>query len=90
MRRVPLAQILIVSLLMSVGEFVEVQQLSPDGLRTRFGLPPGCDPAMTALTTDAGDNRVTVAVECRVKPPESPAPTERRRPSGPAGPGSSR
>src|SRR5713101_8918272 len=37
---------------MTIAEFIEVQQLAPADLRTRFGLSPSCDPSMTALTTD--------------------------------------
>jgi hypothetical protein len=44
---------------MTTGEFVEVQKLSPDDLRTRFGLPAPCDPSVTALATDPAVNLVT-------------------------------
>jgi hypothetical protein len=30
---------------MTMAEFMEVQKLSPDALRARFGLPPACDPS---------------------------------------------
>jgi hypothetical protein len=63
-----------VTLLMSTAEFVEVQKLSPADLRTRFSLPAACDPAVTALTTDPGANRLTVAVDCRARPAETPRP----------------
>ena len=33
---------------MTALEFVEVQKLSSDELRTRFGLPLSCDPVVTA------------------------------------------
>jgi hypothetical protein len=67
--------LLAVTVPMTVGEFVEVQKLSPEDLRKRFGLPPACQPAVTALTTEPAANRVTVAVECRATPAKRPAPT---------------
>jgi hypothetical protein len=69
---------------MTTVEFVEVQKLSPDELRTRFRLPLSCDPTVTALATDPSVKLVTVAVECRVKPGGTPpaGPTD-RQPSRP-------
>jgi len=82
--------LLAVSVSMSTGEFIEVQQLSLDDLRTRFGLPPSCDPAVTALNMDPAANQMTVAIECRVVKPPTPAlpriPGERPSPH-PAGKG---
>ena len=76
--------VLAVTLSMTIAEFIEVQQLAPPDLRTRFGLSPSCDPSMTALTTDPAANRVTVAVDCRAKPaatsPPAGASGERPRP----------
>jgi hypothetical protein len=69
---------------MTTVEFVEVQKLSPEALRTRFSLPGSCDPTVTALATDPGVNLVTVAVDCRVKPggvEPIPASSERHPPS---------
>jgi hypothetical protein len=68
---------------MSPSEFVEVQQLSAEDLRARFGLPPSCDPSVTAVATDPAVSRVTVAIECRVRPGETPpsGPTDRPRPA---------
>ncbi len=75
---------------MTTGEFVEVQKLSPDDLRTRFGLPASCDPSVTALATDPAVNLVTVAVDCRVRPgaPPPAGPSERPRPPRQPGKGS--
>ena len=52
--------VLAVTLSMTIGEFIEVQQLAPADLRTRFGLLPSCDPSMTAVTPDPAANLVTV------------------------------
>jgi hypothetical protein len=71
---------------MTTVEFVEVQKLSPDDLRTRFSLPSSCDPTVTALTTDSSVKLVTVAIECRAKPGGTPPPaepTDRQQPSRP-------
>jgi len=76
---------------MTTGEFVEVQKLSPDDLRTRFGLPASCDPSVTALATDPAVSVVTVAIDCRTRPdgPAPPAgPSERQRPPRQPGKGS--
>jgi hypothetical protein len=59
---------------MTAVEFVEVQKLSSDELRTRFGLPLSCDPVVTALATDPAVKLVTVAIDCRAKP-GAPPPT---------------
>jgi len=69
--------LLAVTLSMSTGEFIEVQKLSFEELRTRFKLPPSCEPSLTASNTDPGGNKVTVAVECRERL-APPAPGERR------------
>jgi hypothetical protein len=82
--------LLAVTLSMTTGEFIEVQKLSLDELRTRFGLPTSCEPAVTAMNTDPAANQMTVAIECRSKPASPavrPAPGERRQPR-PAGKGS--
>ena len=62
-RHLPAVLGVIVSL--STPDFIEIQKLSPDDLRTRFRLPAGCNPAVTAMTTDMTANRMTVAIECR-------------------------
>jgi hypothetical protein len=71
------------TLSMTIAEFVEFQKLSPEDLRARFSLPAACDPAMTASTPDATQNRVTVGVECRVQPSVAPAdrPARSARPA---------
>jgi hypothetical protein len=78
------------TLSMSIAEFVEFQKLSPEALRDRFSLPAGCDPSVTASTSDATQNIVTVGVECRVQPSAAPPdrPAERPRPPRPAQRGS--
>jgi hypothetical protein len=71
---------------MTTAEFVEVQKLSPDELRTRFKLPPSCDPMVTALATDPAVKLMTVAIDCRTKPggaPLAPGPNDRQQPSRP-------
>ena len=74
---------------MTTGEFVEVQKLSPDDLRARFGLPASCDPSVTALATDPAVSVVTVAVDCRARPEGAPSPPiERQRPPRQPGKGS--
>jgi hypothetical protein len=57
---------------LTTAEFIEVQQLPVEALRTRFGLSPSCLPTMTALATDLTTNRVAVAIECRVDPAAKP------------------
>jgi len=68
---------------MTTAEFMDIQKLSIDDLRRRFGLAPSCDPAVTALSTDPTINQVAVAIECRAElraPSPSRAPGERRGP----------
>ena len=75
--------LLAVTVSMSTGEFVEVQKLSLDEIRTRFRLPPSCDPSLTASNTDPTANQMIVAIECRPKPATTPgprAPGERSQP----------
>jgi hypothetical protein len=67
-----------------MAEFIEVQQLAPAALRTRFGLSPSCDPSVTAVTTDPAANLVTVGIDCRANPGTTSTPVgasgERPRP----------
>ena len=64
-----LAQSLIVlTLSMSLADFIEIQALSSDDLRRRFRLQPSCDPAVTASMADPSASSLMVAIECRVKP----------------------
>ncbi|OLA95331.1 MAG: hypothetical protein AUH20_06535 [Candidatus Rokubacteria bacterium 13_2_20CM_69_15_2] len=86
-----LGQILLaVTLLMTTAEFMDVQSLSVDDLRTRFGLAPSCQPSVTASSTDQMINQVAVAIECRAEP-SAPSPGraagEHRAPSLPGKPG---
>jgi hypothetical protein len=70
------------TLSMTVAEFVEFQKLSSEELRTRFGLPAGCEPSVTAATPHTGGNSVNVGVECRVAPGSQPSGSPRpARPS---------
>jgi hypothetical protein len=90
-RRTRLARTLLAAVFsMTTVEFVEVQKLSPDDLRTRFGLPASCDPSVTALATDPAVKLVTVAIECRARPggTSPPGPSERQRPARPPAKGS--
>jgi hypothetical protein len=76
---------------MTAVEFAEVQKLSPDDLRARFALPPSCDPTVSALSTNSAVNLMTVAIECRVRPGETPSPVvpaDRQRPARPPAKGS--
>src|SRR2546428_10879288 len=84
---------------MTTAEFMDVQRLSVDELRTRFRLAPSCQPSLTALSTDPMINQVAAAIgypaELRVPPPRrgrgqrrgSPLPrqTEQARPAAPTG-----
>jgi hypothetical protein len=65
---------------LTTAEFIEVQQLSVEALRTRFGLSPSCQPTMTALATDLTTNRVAVAIECRLDPAAKSVQPPRGRP----------
>jgi hypothetical protein len=84
-RKALMRTLLAVTVSMSTGEFIEVQQLSHEDLRARFKLPPSCDPSVTALNTDPAANQMTVAIECRAR--VAPPPGDRREPR-PAGKGS--
>jgi len=73
-----LGQILLgVTLLMTTAEFMDVQRLSVDELRTRFRLAPSCQPSLTALSTDPMINQVAVAIECRAEL-SAPSPSRAR------------
>jgi hypothetical protein len=73
MRHGSIALVLAGTLSMTIAEFIEFQKLSPEDLRALMSLPAACDPAMTASTPDATQNRVTVGVECRAQPGAPPA-----------------
>jgi hypothetical protein len=77
--------LLAVTLSVTTAEFMEIQALPVESLRTRFALPPSCQPLMTALSADPSAGRMTVAIECRSEPgaePAGPRPSgERARPS---------
>lgn len=81
-----LGGILLAAFSMTAMEFVEVQKLSSDELRTRFGLPLSCDPVVTALATDPAVKLITVAIDCRAKPgapPQPSGPNDRQQPPRP-------
>ena len=65
--------LLALTLSMSLVDFFEVQQMSADGLRARFGLQPSCDPAVTASMADPAASSLMVAIECRIKPTSATA-----------------
>ena len=71
--------LLAVTVSMTTGEFIAMQQLPVEDLRARFRLPLSCDPAVTALNTDPAANQITVAIECRARPAPG-APMDRRAP----------
>lgn len=83
--RIHLAGTLVIAAVsMTIVEFAELQKLSPDDIRSRFGLPPSCDPTVTALSTDPAVNVISVAIDCRVRPGETPSPAEPRDRQPPA------
>jgi hypothetical protein len=63
--------LIVLTLSMSLADFIEVQALSSDDLRKRFRLQPSCDPAVTASMSDPSASSLMVAIECRVKPTSS-------------------
>ena len=74
--------LLAVTLSMTTGEFIEVQKLSLEDLRTRFKLPASCEPSLTALNTDPSGNQMTVAIECRERVAPPPPGDRRDRRTG--------
>jgi hypothetical protein len=72
--------LLAVTLTMTMAEFIEVQKLGPEELRSRFGLASTCDPTVTALSTNLTVNQVMVAIDCRPRP--AGEPVDRSRPPG--------
>lgn len=75
--------LIVLTLSMSLADFIEVQALSPDDLRKRFRLQPSCDPAMTASMSDPSASSLTVAIECRVKPISSTTSEDSGTPESP-------
>ena len=63
--------LIVLTLSMSLADFIEIQALSSDDLRRRFRLQPSCDPAVTASMADPSASSLTVAIECRIKPASS-------------------
>jgi hypothetical protein len=86
------AVVLAVSLSVTTAEFIEIQAMPVEALRTRFGLEPSCQPAVTALSTDPTASRMSVAIECRpdaATDPDATRPSkDPLRPSRPSGKGS--
>jgi hypothetical protein len=75
--------LLVVTVSVTIAEFIELQKLSNDDLRIRFQLSSSCEPAVTALATDPAVDRVMVAIECRTKStpitPPARSPGDRSR-----------
>lgn len=65
--------LIVLTLSMSLADFIEIQALSSDDLRRRFRLQPSCDPAVTASMADPGASSLMVAIECRIKPTSATA-----------------
>lgn len=60
-----LAVIAILTLNLSVAEFVDLQQLTPQECKTRLCLPAGCVPQMMAMKTGSREtDRIMVEVRC--------------------------
>jgi hypothetical protein len=60
-----LAVIGILALNLSVAEFVELQQLTPQDRKTRLHLPAACVPQMMAMKTGSREtDRIMVEVRC--------------------------
>ena len=73
----------VLTLSMSLADFIEVQALSSDDLRKRFRLQPSCDPAVTAAMSDPSASSLVVAIECRVKPDSSSTAEDSTAPESP-------
>ncbi len=62
---VRVAIVAILALNLSVPEFVDLQQLTPQERKARLHLPAGCVPQMTAVKTGSREtDRVMVEVRC--------------------------
>ncbi len=67
--------LLVLTLEMSVSEFVEVHSLSDDARRARFNLTEQCVPLLRAMKPAvANSSRVIVLIDCR--PREAAAPDQ--------------
>jgi hypothetical protein len=75
--------LIVLTLSMSLADFIEVQALSSDDLRKRFRLQPSCDPAVTASMADPSASSLMVAIECRVKPTSSTTSEDSSTPESP-------
>src|SRR2546427_13040069 len=62
---------------MTTAEFMDVQRLSVDELRTRFRLAPSRQPSLTALSTDPMINQVAVPLGWRAGL-RAPSPSRER------------
>jgi hypothetical protein len=57
------------SLEMSIKQLIELHDLSDDRRRAHLGLPPHCEPMMTAVASSgAYDGRVLVTITCAGSP----------------------
>lgn len=83
-----LAVIAILTLNLSVAEFVDLQQLTPQERKTRLHLPAGCVPQMMAMKTGSREtDRIMVEVRCAEVGSQigaAPAPGSAVEGSGPA------
>jgi hypothetical protein len=75
--------LIVLTLSMSLADFIEVQALSSDDLRKRFRLQPSCDPAVTASMSDPSASSLMVAIECRVKPTSATTSEDSNAPESP-------
>ena len=75
--------LIILTLSMSLADFIEVQGLSSDDLRKRFRLQPSCDPSVTASMSDPSARSLMVAIECRAKPTSSLTSEDSSAPESP-------
>ena len=75
--------LIVLTLSMSLADFIEIQALSSDDLRRRFRLQPSCDPAVTASMPDPSAGSLMVAIECRVKPTSATTSEDSSTPESP-------
>ena len=75
--------LIVLTLSMSLADFIEVQALSSDDLRKRFRLKPSCDPSVTASMSDPSASSLMVAIECRARPTSSSTSEDSSAPESP-------
>lgn len=57
-----------VSLDISVDEFIELLTLTAPAVRSRYQLPGACDPQVSAIRTDPAETRLRVQIACSGTP----------------------